>query len=140
MRFFSAPAKILVLLALFVAVVTSNRATTVRGGSTYGDNAGLVIAAIPVIVLPLVAFGRSVRRKSRLAQDTLADAYQCRVWWWLSLALYAKAMRTPWVLSTFAENTAFVGLGFSVDPTAETTSWRKRSSTAPVMCFVTIGP
>jgi ATP-binding cassette subfamily B protein len=35
---------------------------------------GLVIAAIPVIVLPLVAFGRSVRRKSRLAQDTLAEA------------------------------------------------------------------
>ena len=34
----------------------------------------LVIAAIPVIVLPLVAFGRSVRRKSRFAQDTLADA------------------------------------------------------------------
>ncbi|WP_442581075.1 ABC transporter transmembrane domain-containing protein [Mesorhizobium sp. ASY16-5R] len=35
---------------------------------------GLVIVAIPVIVLPLVAFGRSVRRKSRLAQDTLAEA------------------------------------------------------------------
>lgn len=35
---------------------------------------GLVIAAIPLIVLPLVAFGRSVRRKSRAAQDTLADA------------------------------------------------------------------
>ena len=35
---------------------------------------GLVIAAIPLIVLPLVAFGRSVRRKSRLAQDTLAAA------------------------------------------------------------------
>ncbi|RWD34138.1 ABC transporter transmembrane domain-containing protein [Mesorhizobium sp.] len=35
---------------------------------------GLVIAAIPLIVLPLVAFGRSVRRKSRQAQDTLADA------------------------------------------------------------------
>ncbi|MGB3537958.1 MAG: ABC transporter transmembrane domain-containing protein [Mesorhizobium sp.] len=35
---------------------------------------GLVIAAIPVIVLPLVAFGRSVRKKSRLAQDTLAEA------------------------------------------------------------------
>jgi ATP-binding cassette subfamily B protein len=35
---------------------------------------GLVIAAIPLIVLPLVAFGRSVRRKSRLAQDTLAEA------------------------------------------------------------------
>ncbi|MBX3566665.1 MAG: ATP-binding cassette domain-containing protein [Rhizobiaceae bacterium] len=35
---------------------------------------GLVIAAIPVIVLPLVAFGRSVRRRSRAAQDTLAQA------------------------------------------------------------------
>lgn len=34
----------------------------------------LVIAAIPVVVVPLVAFGRSVRRKSRLAQDTLAQA------------------------------------------------------------------
>ena len=35
---------------------------------------GLVVAAIPLIVLPLVAFGRSVRRKSREAQDTLAGA------------------------------------------------------------------
>ncbi|OQM75152.1 ABC transporter transmembrane domain-containing protein [Manganibacter manganicus] len=35
---------------------------------------GIVIAAIPVIVLPLVAFGRSVRAKSRSAQDTLANA------------------------------------------------------------------
>ncbi|MCX7305761.1 MAG: ABC transporter transmembrane domain-containing protein [Hyphomicrobiales bacterium] len=34
----------------------------------------LVIAAIPIIVLPLAAFGRSVRRKSRQAQDTLAGA------------------------------------------------------------------
>lgn len=33
-----------------------------------------VIAAIPVIVLPLVAFGRMVRRRSRTAQDTLAEA------------------------------------------------------------------
>src|SRR5207237_4748898 len=32
------------------------------------------IAAIPVIVLPLVALGRLVRRRSRVAQDTLADA------------------------------------------------------------------
>ena len=33
-----------------------------------------VLAAIPVIVLPLVGFGRAVRRRSRAAQDTLADA------------------------------------------------------------------
>ncbi|UGX86124.1 ABC transporter transmembrane domain-containing protein [Phyllobacterium meliloti] len=35
---------------------------------------GLVIAAIPLIIIPLVAFGRSVRRRSRNAQDTLANA------------------------------------------------------------------
>ncbi len=35
---------------------------------------GFVMIAIPVIVLPLVAFGRMVRRRSRGAQDTLADA------------------------------------------------------------------
>jgi ATP-binding cassette, subfamily B, bacterial len=33
-----------------------------------------VLAAIPVIVLPLVGFGRAVRRRGRAAQDTLADA------------------------------------------------------------------
>jgi ATP-binding cassette subfamily B protein len=33
-----------------------------------------VLGAIPVIVLPLVGFGRAVRRRSRTAQDTLADA------------------------------------------------------------------
>jgi ATP-binding cassette subfamily B protein len=35
---------------------------------------GLVLVAIPMIVLPLVAFGRLVTRRSRAAQDTLADA------------------------------------------------------------------
>jgi ATP-binding cassette subfamily B protein len=33
-----------------------------------------VLAAIPVIVLPLFGFGRAVRRRSRAAQDTLAEA------------------------------------------------------------------
>jgi len=33
-----------------------------------------VLLAIPIIVFPLVAFGRMVRRRSRDAQDTLADA------------------------------------------------------------------
>ncbi|THD68477.1 MAG: ATP-binding cassette domain-containing protein [Bradyrhizobium sp.] len=35
---------------------------------------GFVLLAIPAIVLPLVAFGRWVRRLSRNAQDTLANA------------------------------------------------------------------
>jgi ATP-binding cassette subfamily B protein len=34
----------------------------------------LVLIAIPAIVLPLIAYGRVVRRLSRQAQDTLADA------------------------------------------------------------------
>ncbi len=34
----------------------------------------IVLGAIPLIVLPIVAFGRAVRRRSREAQDTLADA------------------------------------------------------------------
>ena len=34
----------------------------------------LVLLAIPIIVVPLIAFGRWVRRLSRLAQDTLAEA------------------------------------------------------------------
>ena len=34
----------------------------------------LVVAAIPLIVFPIVGFGRRVRRRSRLAQDSLAEA------------------------------------------------------------------
>jgi ATP-binding cassette subfamily B protein len=34
----------------------------------------IVLIAIPLIVLPLVAFGRSVRKRSRAAQDMLANA------------------------------------------------------------------
>ncbi len=36
--------------------------------------AGVALAAIPAIVLPLIASGRSVRRRSKHAQDTLAQA------------------------------------------------------------------
>jgi len=52
-------------------------------------------------------------------ESTLTDSYKCRVWWWLSVALYSKAMRTPWVLDTLDSNTAFVGLGFSLRHNAE---------------------
>lgn len=53
-----------------------------------------------------------------LEQETLSSNQQCRIWWWLSIALYAKAMRTPWVLSSLPADTAFVGLGFSINPKA----------------------
>jgi ATP-binding cassette, subfamily B, bacterial len=48
--------------ALIMMVVTSPKLSS------------LVIAAIPFIVLPLVMFGRTVRKRSREAQDLLADA------------------------------------------------------------------
>lgn len=54
-----------------------------------------------------------------LDQDTTNDSMQARVWWWLSLALYAKAMRTPWVLDGLDDDTAYVGLGFSIDHNAQ---------------------
>ncbi|WP_042118995.1 ABC transporter transmembrane domain-containing protein [Rhizobium etli] len=53
---------ILCLGALGMMIVTSPKLSS------------LVIGAIPLIVFPLVAFGRSVRRRSRAAQDTLAEA------------------------------------------------------------------
>ncbi len=37
-----------------------------------------VLAAIPVIVLPLVGFGRAVRKRSRAAQDTLGGCFRLR--------------------------------------------------------------
>jgi hypothetical protein len=54
-----------------------------------------------------------------LDESTLSDRLQCRVWWWLSLAFYVKAMRTPWVLDGLDQGSAFVGLGMSYDPDQE---------------------
>lgn len=53
-----------------------------------------------------------------LEQHTFGSTQQCRVWWWLSIALYTKAMRVPWVLDALDPDTAFVGLGFTVDRSA----------------------
>src|SRR5258705_427033 len=38
---------------------------------------GFVLLAIPIIVIPLVAFGRWVRRRSRNAQDTVSRSSGC---------------------------------------------------------------
>jgi hypothetical protein len=53
-----------------------------------------------------------------LTQEKMATDDRCRFWWWLSIALYAKAMRTPWVLEGLDENTAYVGLGYAIDSKA----------------------
>jgi ATP-binding cassette subfamily B protein len=54
-------------LVLFVGAATMMVVTSPR-------LSGFVLAVIPLIVLPLVAFGRKVRKLSRGAQDTLASA------------------------------------------------------------------
>ena len=48
-------------------------------------------------------------------EETLTDPQTCRIRWWLSLALYAKSFRTPFVLQAAAGDTAYVGFGTSID-------------------------
>ncbi len=48
-------------------------------------------------------------------ESTLISEQPCRVAWWLSLALYVKSFRTPWVLQGQLGDTAFVGFGISID-------------------------
>jgi hypothetical protein len=50
-----------------------------------------------------------------LREKTVVPTASCRVKWWLSLAFYAKAMRTPWRLDCIDEDSAFVGIGYSLD-------------------------
>ncbi len=54
-------------LALFIGAAAMMVITSPR-------LSGLVLLVIPFVVIPLIVFGRMVRRRSRLAQDTLADA------------------------------------------------------------------
>jgi NAD-dependent SIR2 family protein deacetylase len=54
-----------------------------------------------------------------LEEDTLGNPQQCRVRWWLSLATYAKGLRTPWALEGLDKESAYVGIGFSLRPKGE---------------------
>lgn len=49
-----------------------------------------------------------------LREDTLTDTLYCQVNWWLSLSFYVKSQRTPWILHGLDQETAFVGIGYSV--------------------------
>ena len=57
-----------------------------------------------------------------IRQKTTLTPQAARVRWWLSLALYAKALRTPWRLDCLDDETAFVGIGYSLDADAATGS------------------
>jgi ATP-binding cassette subfamily B protein len=90
---------------------------------------GLVLLAIPLIVVPLVAFGRWVRRLSRSAQDTLAEA-----------TAYASelvgAIRT--VQAYTSERLANARFGGEVEQAYEAarTSTRARSVLTAVIIFI----
>lgn len=50
-----------------------------------------------------------------IQEKTLSDNLICQINWWLSLSFYVKAQRTPWILSGLESETAFVGIGYSVN-------------------------
>jgi ATP-binding cassette, subfamily B, bacterial len=90
---------------------------------------GFVLLAIPLIVIPLVAFGRWVRRLSRSAQDTLAEA-----------TAYASelvgAIRT--VQAYTSERLANARFGGEVEQAYEAarTSTRARSVLTAIIIFI----
>ena len=50
-----------------------------------------------------------------IEEDTLENDLQCRIRWWLSLALYVKSMRTPWVHARLIAIQHFRHLSISLD-------------------------
>lgn len=51
-----------------------------------------------------------------LREKTIKDIDQrCQINWWLSLAYYVKSLRTPWILKNTDKETAFAGIGYSID-------------------------
>ena len=82
------------------------------------DCRSLVLIAIPVIVLPLVAYGRSVRALSRQAQDTLAQAS----------AYASESLTQVRVMQAFTHEDAASG---AVRPTPSSASFERGAMRAP---------
>lgn len=49
-----------------------------------------------------------------IREKTLESNLHCQIMWALSLALYVKSGRTPWVVNGIQPDTAFAGIGYSV--------------------------
>ena len=54
-------------------------------------------------------------RTQLLREETPQKRQRAEVLWWLSLATYSKALRTPWLLSGTEPGVAFVGIGYSIN-------------------------
>lgn len=50
-----------------------------------------------------------------IREKTLDSEMDCQIAWAISLALYVKSGRTPWVLSNLRTDTAFAGIGYSLN-------------------------
>lgn len=51
-----------------------------------------------------------------ITERTIIDYKQeCQIMWWLSLSFYVKSFRTPWLVENSTSDTAFAGIGYSVD-------------------------
>ncbi len=62
------------------------------------------------------AFAASKGISTQLIREkTLNDQLKCQIFWWLSLSLYVKSLRTPWILNNSDEETAYAGIGYSIN-------------------------
>lgn len=50
-------------------------------------------------------------------ERTLESDLNCQIMWALSLAIYVKSSRIPWVVSGINNDTAFAGIGYSINRT-----------------------
>jgi len=54
-------------------------------------------------------------------EKTLDSDLRCQIMWALSLAIYVKSCRIPWVISNLQHDTAFAGIGYSLSKTVSGT-------------------
>lgn len=50
-----------------------------------------------------------------IREKTLESTLRCQIMWALSLAIYVKSCRIPWVVSGMRQDTAFAGIGYSLN-------------------------
>lgn len=68
------------------------------------------------------AFAASKGVSTQLIREkTLTDNLKCQIFWWLSLSFYVKSLRTPWILSDTEKDTAYAGIGYSINHKANQT-------------------
>lgn len=49
-----------------------------------------------------------------IREKTIESDLNCQIAWSLSLAIYVKALRTPWTLANVEDSTVFAGIGYSI--------------------------